>query len=112
MHEQISTEAHGGSIVVGGLTHLLAESVDVGDGAAAAGGRRHAGEAVERPVHEQDPRRARPADELVRAEEHRVVAVHLPRPHVDVNVGPAVQTHGDVNDRLTHVSCSAGHNVI
>jgi hypothetical protein len=25
----------------------------------------------------------------VRAQEHRVVAVHLPRPHVDVHVGPA-----------------------
>jgi hypothetical protein len=85
-----STLQHAG---LAGLTDLLAESVDVGDGAAAAGGWRVAGEAVERAVHEQDPRRARPADELVRAQEHRVVAVHLAGPHVDVHVGPTAQPH-------------------
>jgi hypothetical protein len=47
-------------------------------------------------VHEQDARRAGPARELVRAEEHGVVAVHGARPHVDLHVRPAAYTYTSV----------------
>ena len=81
----------------------LAGAVHVGDSAAAARRRRLRRQPVQRAAHQEDPRRARPADELVRAQEHGVVAVHLSGPHVDLHVGPTAQWDTHVSFRHTQV---------
>jgi hypothetical protein len=71
--------------------HRVAVGADVAHGAPAAGGRRGGAEAVEPRRHEQHAGAPGPAEELVRAEEHGVVAVRVARPHVDAHVGRAAR---------------------
>lgn len=71
------------------MYHLLVEAIDVGHGAASAGGGGLSIEPVERFVHQEDAWRAWAADELVRAQEDGVVAVDFAGFHVDLHVRTA-----------------------
>ncbi len=74
--------------VLGVADEAVVRRADVGDGAAAHDVGHPVGE--QRPPHDEDPRRARPAHELVRGQEHCVLGrLGVIGPHVDVDVrGP------------------------